>query len=74
MTPKMPIIGAAHMIKALERAGFYLHYQTGSHITMKHPDGRRTTVSFHRGDMKRGTIRGILNQAGITIEEFIAFL
>ncbi len=74
MTPKMPVIGAKEIVRALERAGFYFHHQTGSHITMKHPDGRRTTVAFHRGDMKRGTIRGILQEARISVEELIEFL
>lgn len=74
MTPKLPVIGAKEIIRALERAGFYFHYQTGSHITMKHQDGRRTTVAFHIGDMKRGTIRAILRETNISIEDFIDLL
>ncbi|MFA4845022.1 MAG: type II toxin-antitoxin system HicA family toxin [Patescibacteria group bacterium] len=43
-------------------------------MTLKHSDGRRTTVAFHRGDMKRGTIRGILKEARISVEELIELL
>ncbi len=74
MTPKMPIICAREILRALERAGFYFHHQTGSHIVMRHADGRRTTVPFHRGDMKMGTIRALLREAKISIEEFIDLL
>lgn len=74
MTPKLPVIGAKDMIRALERAGFYFHHQTGSHITMKHVDRRRVTVAFHVGDMKRGMIRAILREANISIEDFIGLL
>lgn len=62
------------MIRALERAGFYFHHQTGSHITMKHSDSRRITVALHVGDMKRGMIRAILREANISIEDFIDLL
>lgn len=74
MTPKLPIITAKEMMRALERAGFYFHHQTGSHVTMKHTDGRRITVARHVGDMKRGTIRAILREANVSIEDFIDLL
>jgi predicted RNA binding protein YcfA (HicA-like mRNA interferase family) len=42
----------------------------GSHHIMRHPDGRGTTVPVHPGrDVARGTWRGILADAGMTVEE-----
>jgi len=60
----------------LERAGFVRNHQTGSHLVLKHParPALRVTVPVHRGDLKRGTLRSILRQAGLGIEEFLALL
>jgi len=42
----------------------------GSHRIMRHPDGRGTTVPVHHGrDVAKGTLRGILSDSGLTIEE-----
>jgi predicted RNA binding protein YcfA (HicA-like mRNA interferase family) len=43
----------------------------GSHHIMRHPDGRRTTVPVHAGrDIRPGTLRNILRDAGLTVDEF----
>jgi predicted RNA binding protein YcfA (HicA-like mRNA interferase family) len=53
---------ARALVSALERDGFRLDRQRGSHRLYKHPDGRRVTVSFHRpGDtFAPKTLRSIL--------------
>lgn len=55
-------VTAREIISALERDGFSLHNQSGSHQRYRHPDGRRVTVSFHRrGDTFRPkTLRSIV--------------
>lgn len=60
-------------IKALQKAGFYIHHQTGSHIVMKHPANHRVrpVIPIHNKDLKKGTLRSIVNQASLSIEEFI---
>lgn len=40
---------ARKLISALEKDGFYLDHQSGSHRIYRHPDGRRVTVSYHSG-------------------------
>ncbi|MBC8204069.1 type II toxin-antitoxin system HicA family toxin [bacterium] len=69
MSPKLPITTPAAIIKALQRGGFYVHHQTGSHIYLKHPNmlNKRVTVPFHRRDLSKGTIKSILKQAGLTV-------
>lgn len=60
-------------MRALERAGFVLVRTTGSHYRLVHKDdpSRATTVPVHaRKALKRGTVRGIIKQAGLTVEEF----
>jgi predicted RNA binding protein YcfA (HicA-like mRNA interferase family) len=58
-------------IRALERAGFYIHHQTGSHVAMRHERDRtkRVTIPQHGEDLKKGTLANILKQAGLTPEE-----
>ncbi len=64
------------VVAALGRAGFFVHHQKGSHVGLRHRTdlARRVTVPMHNRDMKRGTLRSVLHQAGLTPEEFIALL
>ncbi|MFO0985036.1 MAG: type II toxin-antitoxin system HicA family toxin [Planctomycetota bacterium] len=59
------------MIRALERAGFFLHHVRGSHHYFKHParPELRVTVPVHARDIKRGTLSSIIRDAGPTDEE-----
>ena len=59
----------------LEAIGFERIRQSGSHATFRHPDGRWTIISIHPGKtIPRGTLRKILRDAGLTVEEFIELL
>lgn len=70
--PKLPVLKAREVLKILKGLGFYEHHQVGSHIQLKHPDGRRTTVPNHpKKELKRKTISGIINDTGLTVEEFL---
>ena len=63
-------------MRALERAGFFLHHTTGSHHYFKHPErpGRLITVPVHPGDLKRAVVVSILHQAGLTPDELLGLL
>ena len=62
---------AVKLIRALKRAGFLELQQRGSHLNFKHPiRGNHTTVPIHGGDIKRGLLKQILKQAGLTEREF----
>ncbi len=61
---------AAEVLAKLERAGFEKRRQSGSHIVLRHADGRQTYVAMHCKDVPLGTLKSILRQAGITMEEF----
>ncbi len=73
---RLPAVTAREAIRALERAGFVVSRQSGSHCRLIHPGHpeRKVTVPVHAGDLKRGTLRAIVAQAGITVEEFVALL
>ena len=57
-------------LSKLQRAGFAVRRQSGSHIVLRHPDGRQTYVAMHPGDIPTGTLRAMLKQANLTEVEF----
>lgn len=74
--PKLPIVGAREVVKVLEKTGFTFSFQSGSHATFRNPfSNRRVTVPLHRGKtLKKGTLRAIIRQAGLTVGEFIKLI
>jgi len=72
MNPKLPRITAAEMRRVLERNGFFLTRQSGSHKIYKNAQGKRVTLPYHgKKILHPKTLKSILNDAGWTIEEFI---
>ena len=71
---KLPVISGADCVKALGRIGFEVYRQRGSHIVIvrKSPPSQ-TTIPNHK-ELDRGTLRAIIRQAGLTVEEFITLL
>jgi predicted RNA binding protein YcfA (HicA-like mRNA interferase family) len=67
----LPVVRPRQLIRALERAGFFVHHIRGSHHYLRHPDrpGLLITVPVHTRDLKRGTLRAILRQAGLTPDD-----
>ena len=74
MSPRLPTTTPRVTARALERAGFSYHHTRGSHRYYFHTDNKRmVAVPFHPGDIKRGTLRAIIRQAGLTVQEFMDF-
>ena len=61
---------ASEVLSKLLRAGFLIKRQSGSHIVLRHNDGRQTYVAMHPGDIPIGTFRKILKQANISEKDF----
>ena len=71
MSPRLPALRAEKVITVLEGKAFIQVRQSGSHVILKHPDGRRTTVPSHQGrDLGRGLLRQIMRDAGLSLEDF----
>ena len=72
MTPRAPRITGAQAVSALTREGWQVARQAGSHVHLKHPlKSARVTVPVHAGEiLKPKTLASILEQAGLTVEEF----
>ncbi len=68
--PRLPVLSGRELVKILEKMGYEVDHQTGSHIILRHRETRaRLTIPDHR-EISRGTLRAILRQAGLTREEF----
>ena len=70
--PKLPLISGAEAIRALERLGFVVVRQRGSHVILRR--GASGCVVPNHSEIKIGTLSGVLKQAGITPEEFLVAL
>jgi predicted RNA binding protein YcfA (HicA-like mRNA interferase family) len=74
---RLPVVNGRQVVRALAKAGFVVDRVAGSHHILVYPtDPRRTvTVPVHGArDLRRGTLRAILRQAGLSVEEFVPLL
>ncbi len=67
--PRLPRVSGPQAVRAMERLGFVVVRQRGSHIIMRR-GGSGCVVPNHR-EIKLGTLAGVLRQAGVSAEEFI---
>jgi predicted RNA binding protein YcfA (HicA-like mRNA interferase family) len=76
MNERLPSLTARDVLRALGRAGFVVSRTSGSHCRLIHATDpvRRVTVPVHSGDLKRGTLRSIIAQSGMTVAEFLTLL
>ena len=71
----MPSVKPRQIIRALERVGFEVDHQTGSHVVLRRAsDGCRVVVPSHSRDLGRGLTLRIVKTAGLTRDEFIELL
>lgn len=70
---RLPALKSSDVIKALQRAGFTEYRQRGSHKIFK-KDSLRVTVPVYLRDLKRRTLHSIIEQSGLTVDEFMDFL
>ena len=71
---QLPRVSGRECIRALEKAGFYVTRQRGSHVMLRRDTpSARVTVPDHR-ELDTGTLRAIIRQSGLTVEEFVALL
>lgn len=68
---KLPILSGKELCKILKKIGYEKDHQTGSHIILRNlmPPYRRLTVPDHR-EIARGTLRSIIRESGLNIDEF----
>lgn len=67
---KIPVISGKECIKALEKFGFYIKRQWGSHIVLRKDNPFCQLVVPNHKTLDRGTLRAIIRQADLSVEEF----
>ena len=70
--PSLPRVSGAQTIRALEKIGFVVTRQRGSHVVLRHGTVG-CAVPNHR-ELKTGTLAGVLKQAGVSVEQFVEAL
>jgi len=73
LSEKLPVLPGREIIKALKQIGFVPVRQKGSHVFLRHPDGRRTTVPLH-DEVNKSTLMDILSQAKLEKDDFLKLL
>jgi predicted RNA binding protein YcfA (HicA-like mRNA interferase family) len=71
---KLPVISGHECIKALGKIGFYFKRQEGSHIVIRRDDPFSQVVVPDHKELDRGTLRAIIRQAGLSVDEFAKLL
>lgn len=72
MPPSLPVVSGAQAVRALEKLGFAQVRQKGSHVVLRR-GSTGCVVPLHR-ELKVGTLGGLLKQAGVSTDEFLAAL
>jgi len=71
VTPKLPAATSKDLVRVAERLGFVFRRQRGSHaIYVRQSDKARVVIPMHRGEVKRKTLRAIIQDLKISVEEF----
>jgi len=73
--PRLPTVKPQQVIRVLERIGFEIDHQTGSHVVMRRvSDDCRVVIPRHNHDLGRGLTLQIVKTAGLTRDEFSELL
>lgn len=72
---KLPVVSGKETLKVFQKIGYQLDHQTGSHLILRHATSpfRRLTIPNHK-EIAKGTLRSLIREAGITVEEFTKLL
>ena len=72
---RLPVVKPKEVLRALQRTGFFIDRQRGSHIALRHKNKTGTvTVPLKKRDLKPKTLKSVIDQAGLTVEEFVKLL
>ena len=72
--PKLPVLSADKVVKALKRAGFRIVRQSGSHIHLWNDDSRTLVTVPNHSELAKGTLNSIIKQSKRDRDEFMALI
>jgi predicted RNA binding protein YcfA (HicA-like mRNA interferase family) len=72
---RLPVVSGRDVVRAMEKIGYEMDRQRGSHMVLRQaiPPFRRLTIPDHK-EVAKGTLRAILRQAGLSVEQFVELL
>lgn len=72
---RLPAISGRDAVRAFAKTGYHVNHQTGSHVILRHesPPHRHLSIPNHR-ELAKGTLRGLIRDAGLTVDEFVKLL
>jgi predicted RNA binding protein YcfA (HicA-like mRNA interferase family) len=73
LSERLPVLSGREIIKALAKVGFLPVRQKGSHVFLRHVDGRRTVVPLHE-EVNKSTMMDIIEQTKLTRQEFLKLI
>jgi len=68
---KPPVVSGKKCVKVLGKAGFYFKRREGSHITLRRDNPFAQVVVPDHKELDRGTLRAIIRQTGLSVDEFV---
>jgi len=71
---KLPTVSGRECASVLLKAGFHLKRQHGSHMILRRNDPFAQVVVPDHQELDRGTLRAIIRQAGLSVDEFVGLL
>ncbi|MDK2855964.1 MAG: hypothetical protein PWQ86_1177 [Bacillota bacterium] len=72
--PPLPVISGHDAVRAFSRAGWVVKRQRGSHVIMVKPGNKITLSIPQHKELDRGTLRSLISDSGLTVEEFVRLL
>jgi predicted RNA binding protein YcfA (HicA-like mRNA interferase family) len=72
---KLPVVSGGDAVRAFRKAGYEFDQQHGSHIIVRHvdPPHRRLSIPDHK-ELAKGTLRTLIREAGLSVDEFTRLL
>jgi len=72
---KLPVVSGSEAVKAFRKVGYEFDEQHGSHMILRHADEphRRLSVPNHK-ELAKETLRALIREAGLTVDEFASLL
>ena len=70
--PKLPAVKPKELIRRLEKIGFVVDHQTGSHVVMYHENsGKRAVIPYRLKELPKGTLLAIIRESGVPKDEIL---
>ena len=72
---KLPVVSGSDAVRAFRKVGYEFDQQHGSHIIVRHvePPHRRLSIPNHK-ELAKGTLRVLIREAGLSVDEFTRLL